>query len=153
MLARNSTRGMGGCTTAHAIVEKSPSYADYRRIALWGCFALLTLTGLIYLGDDLYARSRGRPVEHLQVGRVYAAVNRYNQVEFDWHAGHHDLCRSALATFRLHAVLVSAAAQDSTDRSVNGKHLLRPELNRTDARGDRSIHSRAKLSPAAQLRS
>ena len=52
------------------------------RIALWGCFALLILTGLIYLGDDLYARSRGRPVEHLQVGRVYAAVNRYNQVEY-----------------------------------------------------------------------
>ena len=30
-----------------------------RRIALWGCSALLTLTGLIYLGDDLYARLRG----------------------------------------------------------------------------------------------
>ena len=52
------------------------------RIALKGCFALLILTGLTYFGDDLYARSRGRPVEHIQVGRVYAAVNRYNQVEY-----------------------------------------------------------------------
>jgi len=53
-----------------------------RRIALWGCSALLTLMGLIYLGDDLYARLRGRPVEHLPVGRVYAEVNHHNQVEY-----------------------------------------------------------------------
>ena len=52
------------------------------KIALWGCSALLTLTGLIYLGDDLYARFRGRPVEHIPVGRVYAEVNHYNQVEY-----------------------------------------------------------------------
>ena len=52
------------------------------RIALRGCLALLILTGLIYLADDLYARSRGRPVEQMQIGRVYAAVNRYNQVEY-----------------------------------------------------------------------
>ncbi len=52
------------------------------RIALRGCFALLILTGLIYLADDLYARSRGRPVEQLKIGRVYAAVNHYNQVEY-----------------------------------------------------------------------
>ena len=53
-----------------------------RRIALWGCFALVCLTGLAYLADDLSARSRGRPVEQIKVGRVYAAVNHYNQVEY-----------------------------------------------------------------------
>ncbi len=53
-----------------------------RRIAVWGCLALVILTGLIYLADDLYARSRGRPVEQIRVGRVYAAVNHYNQVEY-----------------------------------------------------------------------
>ncbi len=53
-----------------------------RKIALWGCFALASLTGLIYLGDDLYARSQGRPVEQIKVGRIYAAVNHYNQVEY-----------------------------------------------------------------------
>jgi hypothetical protein len=53
-----------------------------RRIALTGCFALVSLTGLIYLADDLWARFRGRPVEQIQVGRVYAAVNHYNQVEY-----------------------------------------------------------------------
>jgi hypothetical protein len=53
-----------------------------RRIAVWGSFALLSLSGLIYLSDDLWARFRGRPVEHIQVGRIYAAVNHYNQVEY-----------------------------------------------------------------------
>jgi hypothetical protein len=53
-----------------------------RRIALWGCFALVSLTGLIYLVDDLWARFRGRPVEQIKVGRVYAAVNHFNQVEY-----------------------------------------------------------------------
>ena len=53
-----------------------------RRIALWGCFALLSLTSLIYLGDDIWARRRGRPVEQIKIGRVYAAVNHYNQVEY-----------------------------------------------------------------------
>jgi hypothetical protein len=54
----------------------------FRRIALWAGFALLSLMGLIYLCDDLWARFRGRPVEQIQVGRVYAAVNHYNQVEY-----------------------------------------------------------------------
>ena len=53
-----------------------------QRIAVWGCLALLGLTGSIYLVDDLYARFHGRPVEQIKVGRVYAAVNRYNQVEY-----------------------------------------------------------------------
>jgi hypothetical protein len=53
-----------------------------RKIILWGTFALVSLTGLIYLGDDLYARSRGRPFEQIKVGRVYAAVNHYNQIEY-----------------------------------------------------------------------
>ena len=53
-----------------------------RRIALWGCLVLASLTGLTYLVDDLRARFLGRPVEQIKVGRVYAAVNHYNQVEY-----------------------------------------------------------------------
>ena len=67
-----------------------------RRIALWGCFALLGLTGLIYFADDLYARSRGRPVEHIQVGRVYAAVNHFNQVEYSIGPSAIETCVEAL---------------------------------------------------------
>ena len=69
-----------------------------RRIALWGCFALSGLAGLIYLGDDLYARSRGRPVEHIKVGRVYAAVNHYNQVEYSIGPSAIETCVEALLT-------------------------------------------------------
>lgn len=67
-----------------------------RRIALWGCFALLSLAGLIYLVDDLWARFRGRPVEHIQVGRVYAAVNHYNQVEYSIGTPAIEICVEAL---------------------------------------------------------
>jgi len=67
-----------------------------RRIALWGCIALLSLAGLLYLGDDLYARFRGRPVEHIKVGRVYAAVNHYNQVEYSIGPSAIETCVEAL---------------------------------------------------------
>jgi hypothetical protein len=67
-----------------------------RRIALWGSFALLSLSGLIYLGDDLWTRFRGRPVEHIQIGRVYAAVNHYNQVEYSIGTPAIEICVEAL---------------------------------------------------------
>jgi hypothetical protein len=54
----------------------------FGRIGLWGCVAVVGLAGLTYLADDLWARFRGRPVEQIKVGRVYAAVNHYNQVEY-----------------------------------------------------------------------
>jgi len=67
-----------------------------RRITLWGCFTLVSLTGLIYLADDLWARSRGRPVEQVKIGRVYAAVNHYNQVEYSIGTPVMELCVDAL---------------------------------------------------------
>ena len=53
-----------------------------RKIALWGCFSLTCLTALSYAADDLWARHRGRPVEHIKVGRLYADVNHWNEVEY-----------------------------------------------------------------------
>jgi len=46
------------------------------------CLALLGLAALVYAGDDLWARLRGRPVEHIKVGLYYAAVNRWDEVEY-----------------------------------------------------------------------
>jgi hypothetical protein len=53
-----------------------------RKIALWGCLVLVSLSVLIYAADDLWARYRGRPVEKIKVGRLYAAVNHFNETEF-----------------------------------------------------------------------
>jgi len=53
-----------------------------RKIVLWGCFALAGLTAFVYAADELSARFRGRPVEQMKVGRYYAAMNHWNQVEY-----------------------------------------------------------------------
>jgi hypothetical protein len=53
-----------------------------RKIALWGCLALVGLTALLYAADDLWARYRRRPVEKIKVGRLYADVNQWNEVEY-----------------------------------------------------------------------
>jgi hypothetical protein len=55
---------------------------SFRKILLRGCLALAGLTLLAYAGDDLWARHRGRPVEHMKVDRVYAAMNRWNEIEY-----------------------------------------------------------------------
>ncbi len=47
-----------------------------------GGLALVSLAALIYLGDDLWARHRGRPVEQMKVGRLYAAINHFNELEY-----------------------------------------------------------------------
>ena len=47
-----------------------------------GSLALLGLAALIYLGDDLWARYRGRPVEQMKIGRLYAEVNHFNELEY-----------------------------------------------------------------------
>jgi hypothetical protein len=52
------------------------------KIVAWGCLSVAGLTGVIYVADDLWARFRGRPVEHINVGRLYAAVNHFNEVEY-----------------------------------------------------------------------
>jgi hypothetical protein len=53
-----------------------------RNIVLWGCLATAGLTELVYAGDDFWARFQGQPKEQLKVGRFYAAMNRWNQVEY-----------------------------------------------------------------------
>ncbi len=53
-----------------------------RRVAEWGCIAFLSSIALVYVADDLWARYRGRPVEQIKVGRYYAAVNHWNEVEY-----------------------------------------------------------------------
>ena len=53
-----------------------------RKIALWTCLVLASLTAVIYGVDDLWARFRGRPAEQIKVGRLYAAVNHFNEVEY-----------------------------------------------------------------------
>ena len=67
-----------------------------RRIALWGCLALVTLTALIYVADDLWARFRRRPVEQIKVGRLYAAVNHWNEVEYSGGTPIMETCVDAL---------------------------------------------------------
>jgi len=47
-----------------------------------GGSALVSLAALLYLGDDLWARYRGRPVEQMIVGRLYAEVNHFNELEY-----------------------------------------------------------------------
>ncbi len=53
-----------------------------RKFVLRACLALVSLTASIYVADDLWARLRGRPVERIKVGRLYAAVNHWNEVEY-----------------------------------------------------------------------
>lgn len=65
-----------------AIVEEAFLMRTLRKIALWGCLALIGLTALVYVVDDLWARHRGQPVEQIKVGRLYVAVNHFNQVEY-----------------------------------------------------------------------
>jgi hypothetical protein len=52
------------------------------KIALWMCLAAVSLAALIYVADGLWAHFRGRPVEQIKVGRLYAAINHFNQVEY-----------------------------------------------------------------------
>ncbi len=47
-----------------------------------GGLVLVSFAALVYLGDDLWARYRGRPVEQMKVGRLYAAVNHFNELEY-----------------------------------------------------------------------
>ena len=53
-----------------------------RKIVLAGGLALLSLAALLYVADDLWARYRGRPVEQMKIGRLYAAINHFNELEY-----------------------------------------------------------------------
>jgi len=53
-----------------------------KKIVLWGCLALAGLSAFVFAMDDVWARVRGRPVEQIKVGRIYAAMNHWNQVEY-----------------------------------------------------------------------
>jgi hypothetical protein len=68
----------------------------FRKITLWGCLVLVSLTALVYLVDDLWARFRKRPVEQIKVDRIYAAVNHYNQVEYSVGPSSMEMCVDAL---------------------------------------------------------
>ena len=67
-----------------------------RRIALWGCLSLGSLAALIYLADDLRLRFQKKPVEHIKVGRLYAAVNHWNKVEYSVGTPTMETCVEAL---------------------------------------------------------
>jgi hypothetical protein len=52
------------------------------KIIVRGCLAVVSLAALIYVADDLWAHFRGMPVEQIKVGRLYAEVNHFNQLEY-----------------------------------------------------------------------
>jgi hypothetical protein len=54
----------------------------FRKLLLKACLALVGLAALVYAGEDLWVRHRGKPVEQLKVNRIYAAMNTWNQVEY-----------------------------------------------------------------------
>ena len=65
-------------------------------IAKWICIAILGLMALVYGGDDLWARARGKPVEQVKVGRYYAAVNHWNEIEYSVGTPSVETCVDAL---------------------------------------------------------
>jgi len=66
------------------------------KIVLWGCLGLVGLSAFIYASDDLWARFHGRPVEQMHVGRIYAAMNHWNQVEYSVGPSVMETCVDAL---------------------------------------------------------
>ena len=53
-----------------------------RKFALWGCLAVTVFAAVVYAGDDLWSRFRGRPIEQMRVDRIYAAMNHWKEVEY-----------------------------------------------------------------------
>lgn len=70
---------------------------SYRKILLRGCVALIGFTAVVYAADDIWARVRGRPVEQVKVDRIYAAMNRWNEVEYSVGGVIMETCVDALA--------------------------------------------------------
>ena len=67
-----------------------------KRIGMW-LFVALPAMGLIaYTGDGLWARQHGTPTEEMKIGRVYAAMNHWNQVEYSVGPSVMETCIDAL---------------------------------------------------------
>ena len=67
-----------------------------RKFALWGCLVLAGLAAFTYAADDLWARFRGQPTEQMKVGRYYAAMNHWNEVEYSVGTPTMETCVDAL---------------------------------------------------------
>jgi len=68
----------------------------FLKIALWGCFALFTLAAFVYGADDVWARFRGRPLEQIKIGRYYAVMNRWKEIEYSVGSPTMETCVDAL---------------------------------------------------------
>ena len=68
----------------------------FRKILLWGCLALAALAVMVYAADDISTRLRGRPTEQMKVGRYYAAMNRWHQIEYSVGTPTMETCVDAL---------------------------------------------------------
>jgi len=53
-----------------------------RKILLWGCVGLISLAAVVWIGDEVWARMRGKPTEQVPVGHLYVDENRYNETEY-----------------------------------------------------------------------
>jgi hypothetical protein len=67
-----------------------------RKILLRSLLVLAALTAIVYAGDDLWARHEGRPTEEVKVYRMYAAMNRWNEVEYSVGPTEMETCVDAL---------------------------------------------------------
>jgi len=67
-----------------------------RKTFLLGCLALAGVCAFIYAVDDLAARFHGKPTELMKVDRYYAAMNRWNQVEYSIGTPVMETCTEAL---------------------------------------------------------
>ena len=52
------------------------------KIAWRGLLGLASLAAFTYAADDLWARHQGCPTEQMKVGRYYAAMNHWNEIEY-----------------------------------------------------------------------
>ena len=43
---------------------------------------MLVFAALLYAGDELWARYRGRPTEQLKIDHVYTELNHFNELEY-----------------------------------------------------------------------
>jgi hypothetical protein len=66
------------------------------KIVLKGLLALAAVAAVTYAGEDLWARYRGKPVEQMKVGRYYAAMNRWNEIEYSVGTPEMQTCVDAL---------------------------------------------------------
>ena len=66
------------------------------KISLWVCLSLVGVAAFLYAADDISARFRGRPVEQIKIGRYYAVMNRWNEMEYSVGSPTMETCVDAL---------------------------------------------------------